>query len=152
MAADRLVADLLEVLPPGAALVVTADHGQVDVGDRGAARPPTCSTSSSSSRARAGSGGCTPGPVPAADLLDVAADALRRRGVGRAGGTGRDEGWFGRASSPEAASRLGDVALVARDPVAFDDPADSGPFRLVGRHGSLTPAEMRVPLLAAGAS
>ena len=32
-AADRLVADVLEVLPPGAALVVTADHGQVDVGN-----------------------------------------------------------------------------------------------------------------------
>src|SRR5205807_7093066 len=31
-AADRLVADLLGVLPPGACLVVTADHGQVDVG------------------------------------------------------------------------------------------------------------------------
>ena len=34
VAADRLVAELLSVLPPGAALVVTADHGQVDVADR----------------------------------------------------------------------------------------------------------------------
>ena len=32
-AADRLVGDLLEVLPPGAVLLVTADHGQVEVGD-----------------------------------------------------------------------------------------------------------------------
>ena len=31
-AADRLVGDVLEVLPPGAVLVVTADHGQVEVG------------------------------------------------------------------------------------------------------------------------
>src|SRR5690606_18705684 len=31
-AADRLVADVLEQLPPGAALLVTADHGQVSVG------------------------------------------------------------------------------------------------------------------------
>ena len=31
-AVDRLVGDVLEVLPPGAALVVTADHGQVEVG------------------------------------------------------------------------------------------------------------------------
>ena len=31
-AADRLVGDVLDVLPPGAVLVVTADHGQVDVG------------------------------------------------------------------------------------------------------------------------
>ena len=32
MAIDRLVADLLAELPRGAALVLTADHGQVDVG------------------------------------------------------------------------------------------------------------------------
>jgi len=32
-AADRIVGDLLELLPPGAALLVTADHGQVHVGD-----------------------------------------------------------------------------------------------------------------------
>jgi hypothetical protein len=32
-------------------------------------------------------------------------------------------------------------------PLAFDDPADTGPFRLVSRHGSLTSAEMLVPLL-----
>jgi hypothetical protein len=44
---------------------------------------------------------------------------------------------------------LGDVALVARTNVAFNDPQDVGPYVLVGRHGSLTPAEMLVPLLAA---
>jgi hypothetical protein len=43
---------------------------------------------------------------------------------------------------------MGDVALVAREPISFDDPADTGPFRLVSRHGSLTSAEMLVPLLA----
>ncbi len=34
VAVDRLVADLVEQLPPGAVLVVTADHGQIDVGAR----------------------------------------------------------------------------------------------------------------------
>ena len=33
-AVDRLVADLVSELPPGAVLVVTADHGQIDVGPR----------------------------------------------------------------------------------------------------------------------
>ena len=33
-AADRLVGDVLEALPDRAALLVTADHGQVEVGDR----------------------------------------------------------------------------------------------------------------------
>ncbi len=59
-----------------------------------------------------------------------------------------EEGWWGPVVTPAARSRLGDVALVARDPVSFVDPADTGPFQLVGRHGSLTPAEMWVPLLA----
>jgi hypothetical protein len=33
-------------------------------------------------------------------------------------------------------------------PVTFHDPADSGPYALICRHGSLTPAEVLVPLLA----
>ena len=47
------------------------------------------------------------------------------------------------------AARLGDVALVAHQPVSFYDPADSGPFELICRHGSLTAAEVLVPFVAA---
>jgi hypothetical protein len=49
-------------------------------------------------------------------------------------------------------ARLGDVALVAREDVAFIEPTDTGPFDLIGRHGSATAAEIRVPLLAGVAS
>ena len=59
-----------------------------------------------------------------------------------------DAGWFGGPLSADAAARLGDVALVAHAPVAFLDPADTGETRLLARHGSLTAAEMLVPLLA----
>jgi hypothetical protein len=62
-----------------------------------------------------------------------------------------DDGWFGPTVSPPVAARYGDVALVPFEPISFDDPADSGPFPLVCRHGSLTSAEMLVPLLAATA-
>jgi len=62
----------------------------------------------------------------------------------------RDEAWFGPRLTPPAAARLGDIALVAREAVSFEDPDDSGPFSLVARHGSLTSAEMRVPLLVGG--
>ena len=55
--------------------------------------------------------------------------------------------WFGPNVSAEAAARLGDVALVARTDVAFIEPTDSGPFDLIGRHGSATAAELWVPLL-----
>ncbi len=68
----------------------------------------------------------------------------RSRSSGRAG-------WAG--CRPRAVSaRLGDVALVPFAPTAFLDPADTGELRLKARHGSLTPAEMLIPLLSWPAS
>ena len=58
-----------------------------------------------------------------------------------------DEGWFGPTVSHDARSRLGDVALVAHELIGFDDPGEPHADRLVGRHGSLTEAEMLVPVL-----
>jgi hypothetical protein len=43
------------------------------------------------------------------------------------------------------------VLLAPWGTLAFLDPADSGPYNLIGRHGSVTSAEMLVPLLGAGA-
>jgi predicted AlkP superfamily pyrophosphatase or phosphodiesterase len=149
-AADRLVADLTAVLPPGAALLVTSDHGQVQVAAE---------------------------PIPVAP--ELMADVTLLSGEGRfrwlhtlPGTTARvfaaaqehhghvawvrtrqaivDEGWLGGAVSAELERRLGDVALVPFEPVAFLDPADTGELRLVCRHGSLTSAEVLVPLLACG--
>ena len=57
-----------------------------------------------------------------------------------------EEGWLGGEPAPAVADRLGDVALAPFQPTAFLDPADTGEQRLVGRHGSLTSAEMLVPL------
>jgi hypothetical protein len=59
-----------------------------------------------------------------------------------------DEGWFGRVVSSDAAGRLGDVALVAREAVALVHPGRPGP-KLQTRHGSLTPDEIEVPLAVA---
>lgn len=59
-----------------------------------------------------------------------------------------DEKWFGPRMSDEVKRRMGDVALVAHQPVSFEEPLDGGAFPLVCRHGSLTADEMLVPLLA----
>lgn len=147
VALDALVADLLGVLPPGAVLAVTADHGQVDVGDRVIALAPdvmaNCSLLSGEGRFR----WLHARPGRSEELLAAArachGDAAWVVSV--------DEvvagGWFGPRVTDAARARLGDVALVARDDVAFEDPDDIGPYHLIGRHGSLTEAEVRVPLL-----
>jgi hypothetical protein len=144
---DRLVGDLTGVLPPGAALVVTSDHGQVEVG--GNARLPApelmAVTTLFSGEGRFRWLHARPG---AADDLHKAAEELhggeawvrtRRQLV--------DDGVFGGRLPPEVEARLGDVALLAREPVAFLDPADTGETRLAARHGSLTGDEVWVPLL-----
>ena len=58
-----------------------------------------------------------------------------------------DEHWLGPVVIEPARRMLGDVALVAREPVSYLDPADGGPFELIARHGSVTADEMLVPLL-----
>jgi predicted AlkP superfamily pyrophosphatase or phosphodiesterase len=151
VAADHLVADVLDSLPRGTALVVVSDHGQVEVGPNviplDADVMAHVSLQSGEGRfrwlhARPGHG----------SLLVDAATAAHG---GDAWVVTREEaiegGWFGPRVSNDAASRLGDVALVARTDVAFIDPADTGPYDLVGRHGSATAAEVYVPLLVASA-
>ena len=148
VAADRLVADLAGVLPPGAALVVTSDHGQVHVGD---AIVRIREEVMDHVELLSGEGRFRwlhARPGRAAELAAVA----RECHAGRAWVRTREEviadEWFGPKVSDAAAARFGDVVLAARDAVAFEDPADTGPYRLQSRHGSLTSAEMRIPLLA----
>jgi len=146
---DRMVEFLIESLPAGVALVITSDHGQVEVGDRVVPIAPEVGSLVAAQSGEARFRWLHAVPGGAAELLGVA----RERYGDLAWVVSRDqvveEGWFGPKVLPLPASRLGDVALVAREPVAFEDPADTGPFHLIGRHGSLTPDEVLVPLLVA---
>ncbi len=147
VAVDRLVGDLLAALPPGAALLVTADHGQVDVGERVL---PLDRELLGLVRRQSGEGRfrwlhAVPGA--AAELRAAATERFADVAWVVDVAEVESAGWFG-PMTPPVRARLGDVALVASAPVSFEDPDDSGPFRLVSRHGSLTPAEMDVPLLA----
>jgi hypothetical protein len=147
-AVDQLVADVAAVLPPGAVVVVTADHGQIDVGPRlellGREIMSMVHFLSGEGRFR----WLHARPGAEDDLLEAA--------TGRYGDTslvlGRDQliedGLLGGAVSDRLAGRLGDVALLPLAPMAFIDPADTGESRLQCRHGSLTPDEMLVPLVA----
>jgi predicted AlkP superfamily pyrophosphatase or phosphodiesterase len=150
-AADALVADVLRSLPSGTTLLVTADHGQVHVGDR-IIEPSEELLSGVAFQSGEGrfrwfhvEQGALDEVVAAAtsELGDVAwvvtADQML------------DEHWFGPTMTPAVRSRIGDVALVASEAVSFHEAADSGPFELVCRHGSLTSAEVNVPLVGAAA-
>jgi len=146
-AVDRLIADLLEVLPPGAVLVVTSDHGQVEVGN--ATRLPATALFDMvelfSGEGRFRWLHVRPGSLD--DVVAVAREAHGDEAWVRTREQMVEDGWFGGPLPAHVAHRLGDVALVAHAPVAFLDPADTGETRLLGRHGSLTAAEMTVPLV-----
>ncbi|HVX22908.1 MAG TPA: alkaline phosphatase family protein [Acidimicrobiales bacterium] len=147
-AADRLVADLLDALPPGAVLAVTADHGQVDVGTAvevlGADLMDGVQLLSGEGRFR----WLHVRPGAADDVAEAAAAAYGHLAWVRTREQMIDDGWLGGEPVPAVADRLGDVVLAPFAPTAFLDPADTGEQRLVARHGSLTEAEMLVPLVA----
>ena len=149
-AADRLVGDILAALPDGAVLLVTADHGQVEVGDRiidpDRALLDMVALQSGEGRFRwwhARHGAADDLAKAASERYEDVAWVVTRDQV-------IDEHWFGPTIAAPMAGRLGDVALVTHAPVSFHDPGDTGPYALICRHGSLTPAEVLVPLLARG--
>jgi predicted AlkP superfamily pyrophosphatase or phosphodiesterase len=147
-AVDRLVGDIIDGLPAGAALVVTADHGQVDVGPsvEVLGREVMDGVELLSGEGRFRWLHTRAGAVE--DVWSAAQEAFGHLAWVRTREEAIEEGWFGGEPTPEAAERLGDVLLAPFIPTAFLDPADTGEQRLVGRHGSLTPAEMLVPLIA----
>ena len=151
-ATDWLVGALLNTLPSGTTLAITADHGQVQVDDNVVHLSDdikaTLHHQSGEGRFRwlhAKRGQESDLIQIATDLYsDIAWIASRDQVV--------EEAWLGPARGGRIADqvkrRLGDVALVPFTATTFDDPLDSGPFSLVCRHGSLTADEMFVPFLA----
>ncbi len=156
LTADRLVADIAAALPREAVLLVTADHGQVMVGERTMplAHDVTRHLSHQSGEGRFRWLHLNAGPVDAGRLGEVVAAARTHHGD-VAWVMTRDEmidaGYFGRRVTDVVRRRCGDVAVMAKDDVSFDDPADKSYFQLQCRHGSLTSAEIDVPFLAIAA-
>jgi hypothetical protein len=146
--ADRLVADLLDALPPGAALAVTADHGHVDTADGLVALSDAVLADTDLVSGEARFRWLHARPGTAGRLFDLARATYGDQAWVVTRDQVIEEGWLGGPLRPEVAARLGDVALVAHAPVAFIDPRDDGDSRLRSRHGSLTSAEVLVPLVA----
>ncbi len=144
---DAFAARLRAALPDDVRLLVTADHGMVDapadgrivvedepdltaevdlLGGEGRLRHLyTAQPAAVAARWRSGLGGRA--------WVRTRAEAV-------------EEGWFGWLA-PHLADRFGDVLVALRGDHAVMSRAFPRELDLIGMHGSLTPAEMHVPLL-----
>jgi hypothetical protein len=148
---DRLVAGLIDGLPGDAALLVTADHGGIDV-------PAVQRIDMDADPRLTGGVRVVAGEARVRYLhtqRGAEADVLAawRSILGAAAEVvSRDEavatGWFGPVPQAHLA-RIGDVVVVCRDHyvvlASAHEPEAVG--RLVAFHGSMTPAETAIPLI-----
>jgi hypothetical protein len=149
---DALVEQLVTGLPDDAALLVTADHGMLDVPHETRLDLDAEPALADGVRVLAGE----PRARYVHTLPGAADDVLARwrELLGdRAWVVGRDEatasGVFGRVDDALAA-RIGDVVALARGSWALVTPErEPGPSRLAAYHGSLTATELAIPLLVA---
>lgn len=149
---DAGIRDLMRRVGPRTLVVVTADHGMVDVpmADRVdvAAEPDLAAgIRHVGGEPRALHLYCRPGAT--GDVLAI----WRERLVGRMRALSREEvvatGWLGPVAE-FVLPRIGDVVAVAEDRFAVVDSRTSRPelLQLIGLHGARTPEETWIPLLA----
>ncbi|MFF5082742.1 alkaline phosphatase family protein [Actinoplanes sp. NPDC000266] len=152
---DDLLDRLVHGLPPRSALLVIADHGQLNVpvasrydmaGNPGLSDGVTTVAGEPRVRYLHTEPGATPDLIAAWQEVmgDDAWVATREEII--------DDGWFGPVPSGHR-SRIGDVVIVCRNrAVALASGWEPPPVgRLIAYHGSVTAAEMTVPLLIARA-
>jgi len=148
-AVDRLISDIRTSMGPDAALVVTADHGLVQVGDAHRVLDPALVklTRGHSGEARFMWLHSRPGRLP--DLVEAAEETCGDDAWVVTAEQVIDQGWFGGPVEDTIRARLGDVAIVAREKVAYMVEAQGRGFHMIGRHGSMTSEEAMVPFLVA---
>lgn len=146
-------------LRPDEGLLLTADHGVIDVPATKHVLFDTVPELVAGVRHIAGDPRCLQlylEPGQDAVSADSLAEAWRSVEGERAWIFTRDEaveaGLFGRVA-PEVLPRIGDVIVAARRLIAYYDSRDPNQAarNMIGQHGSLTDEELRVPLLRAGA-
>ncbi|MEU4647157.1 alkaline phosphatase family protein [Nocardia fluminea] len=143
---DRIAAEIAARMPARSALIVTADHGMVELRERidfdtHPFLPHNVAALGGEPRARHV---YTDSPAAVADTWrDVLGSGFSVRT--------RDEaieaGWFGPVVTRDAAARIGDLVVIASgDGGVVRSGAEPMQSMMVGHHGSLTAAELRVPL------
>ncbi len=148
--ADLLAEQVAGAMPAGTLLVITADHGMVDV--------PASMRTDYDEVAELRAGVALLGGEPRARHVyaqaGAAADVLGawQETLGEAGWTvsreqAIDENWFGPVDD-RVMGRIGDVISAARgDSAVVATVAEPRESALIGMHGSLSPEDQRIPLL-----
>lgn len=149
-AIDDFVTHLIEALPPSVCLLITGDHGMLNIPQdtrlvvEDEPRLAGYSHLGGEPRFRHVYGE-DPRTLAWAweSVLGERAQVLRREEAIEAG-------WFGPNVSAMSAARIGNVVAAMESTWAAMSHTTPGEFSLVGMHGSLTAAEVEVPLLAHG--
>jgi hypothetical protein len=149
---DEELARLAGLLPPGTTLVITADHGMVDV-PHSARLDLAAEPDLQNGVAVLGGEGrfaqlyCTPG-ASSAEVAARFADVVGDRAWVRTREQAIIDGWFGPVEE-RVRGRIGEVIVAGIGPFVLIDSRTARPqvLALIGQHGSLTAAEQHVPLL-----
>jgi predicted AlkP superfamily pyrophosphatase or phosphodiesterase len=148
---DRLAAAIAQRMPPGTALIVTGDHGMVDVPAEDKVEVDDHPALLSGVEMMAGEPRARylyVRPGAQNDVLAMWRDQLGDRMWIRSREEGIAEGWFGPDVPEHVRPRIGDVVAAARGSIGVIQRRTDGVLAdLVGHHGSMTSAEQLVPLL-----
>lgn len=153
---DAAFAQLLNELPDDIGVLVTADHGMVDIAKESyrefntdlldgvaaiAGEPRLRHLYLSDPSARA-----------SLELSRRIADEEAGQAVVCTRAEAIAAGWFGADIDPRAEARIGDVLVAATAELTYHAPGTpESKRRMIGQHGSITDAETLVPLLRHGA-
>lgn len=148
---DHLVQTVADRLEPGALLVVTADHGMVEVPESERIDADTSPQLIDGVRLLGGEVRARhvyAEPGAEVDVRKRWQEVLGERGWVRSRDEAIAEGWFGPDVSDLARGRIGDVVVAMRGTAGVvRSAAERLESSLLGQHGSLTSAEQLVPLL-----
>ena len=152
---DAAVRDLSSALGAGDTLLVTADHGVLDIPEHGHIHVDATPELLDGVRFLAGEPRCLQVHFEA-DVSDEqrarVLDAWRTHESDRSWIATREEaiaaGWFGEVRA-DVAPRIGDILVAARKDVAYYDSREIrvGAHGMIGQHGSWSPAELKIPIL-----
>jgi predicted AlkP superfamily pyrophosphatase or phosphodiesterase len=149
---DRLAAAIAEGLPPGAQLVVIADHGMVTVPEEDRLDFDTEPALRAGVRLLGGDPRARyvyPEPGATEDVLAAWCEVIGDRAWICTREEAIAAGWFGLVVEHHIRDRIGDLIVTAcTDFAVVQSHVTPKLSRLIGHHGSLTADEQLVPLLA----